>query len=152
MANDPVVEILAKQSGARLREMLGDVDRQIGDLRVQREWIIRALESKGTSAPSTQHGRSTAAPERKRGSKRALIKEIFTVDPQKVWAPADVRSALAERAHEASIESVRIALRRMAADGDVIRDPKGWKLASANGSAQEPLTEVPNLGPEGYGR
>jgi hypothetical protein len=149
---DPVVEILSKQSAARLREMLESADKQISDLRVQREWITRALESKGAAPASTQHEQSAPALGRKRGSKRTLIQEILAADPQRVWIPADVRTALAERGHEASIESVRITLRRMAADREVIREPNGWKLASANGSTQEPLTEVPNLGPEGYGR
>lgn len=153
---DPVVELLAKQSVARLREMDAQIEAQIADLSVQGTWVKRALAEKGQEVPpaTTTNGVEPERVKRRRGSKRDAIIELMQTDPGRVWLPSQVRAGLLERNIDSTVEAIRVALRRMGDDHELERgdDGNGWKLASTNGAVQQPLEEAPSLEPEGYGR
>lgn len=139
MAANPVIELLAKQSVARLRDMEKDIGAQIEDLTVQRVWVQRALAEKGASpinaaeaptAVSTNGGR----PKRKRSNKRQAITQVLLTDPGRVWLPSEVRDALLAQGVDSTAAAVRVTLRRMGDDGELERptDGYGWKLADPN--------------------
>lgn len=148
MAVDPVVSVLAKQSASRLKEMRDDAVKQREDLRIQIEWLDRALVEKGHS-PAPSASANGTRPGRRRGNKREAIKAVLGTE-HRVWTPNEIREGLAAQGIDMTVEAVRVALRRMSSD-EVERGPDGvgWKLPSVNGSTQEPLTEVPSSGPEG---
>lgn len=158
MPVDPVVELLAKQTAARLRDMAAQIDTQISDLRVQRAWIDRALEVKQPSTASSERTATTSKSTTKsrRSSKRDAIKALMQTDPDRTWLPSEVRDGLAARDIESTAGAVRVALRRMGDDHEVVRpdDGHGWKLASSNGSGnvQESLAEAPSSEQGGYGQ
>ena len=161
MPVDPVVEVLAKQSASRLREIGAQIDAQIEDLRVQGAWIKRAIDHKvgaGTSpAPRADDGATTKPAKRTRSSKRDLIKKIMQTDPARTWLPSEVRDALTTQGVESTAAAVRVALRRMGDDNEVVRpdDGNGWILASANGNSARPAlaaAEPPSSDLGGYGQ
>lgn len=157
----PVVELLAKQSVARLHAMQQDIRAQIQDLQLQAHWIERALAEKGEVAPTPAAAvqaptafsvTRTSSPRRskpKRGGTSEAIRRVLEGEPGRLWQPAEV----AERVHALGIGSsspaIRVALRRMGDEGFLTRGPDGtgWKLASANGSyTSEPSTDAPSVG------
>lgn len=160
---DPVVELLMKQSASKLSDMLKDVERQILDLQQQQRWIQRAYSEKrgGQQTPASRSGsvaRATPADpspgvdanpwlktapavtdssqprrrsgRRRRSVKRERVKEILALSPQ-AWSNKAIAEGLEDGS---SIESVRVLLRRMSDDGEVVKDGDGWRLPS-NGSA-----------------
>jgi hypothetical protein len=152
---DPVVELLAKQSASRLREMGAQIETQIEDLRVQGAWIQRAIEHKlgtGTSStPAADEDTPTRTAKRTRSSKRDQIKKIMQTDPARTWLPSEVRDILTTQGVESTAAAVRVALRRMGDDNEVVRpdDGNGWILASANGNGAQPApaaAEQPSSG------
>lgn len=135
MAEDPVIDLLAKQSAARLRDMDATVSKKIGDLLVQQAWVRRALEAKGVAvppreAPSNGNG---ARAKRKRSNKRNAIMNILVSDPDRVWLPSEVRERLLAEGIDSSVEAVRVTLRRMGEDDELERPPdgNGWKLSDS---------------------
>lgn len=134
MPDDPIVDLLAKQSTARLRDMLNYATKQIDDLLVQRAWIERALADKGAPAmratPSTS---AQAQPKHRRSSKRDAIIAAMRTQPKRVWLPSEVRDALAEDGIAMTVEAVRVALRRIGDGGNLVRphNGNGWMLPTA---------------------
>lgn len=156
MANNPVVDLLAKQSTAKLRTMQSDIQQQINDLMLQAQWIKRAIEEKsGTQttvdAPTDAGPRlkRTAPKRRSTGTSAAIRQVIEGGDPERVWLPGEVVREVKARGVTSSAAAIRVALRRMGEDGLLARGPngEGWKLASVNGSsASEPSTDAPSVG------
>jgi len=136
--------------------MGAQIETQIADLRVQGVWIQRAIDHKlgtGTSAaPATDRGvDAPTAAKRTRSSKRNLIKAIMRTDPGRTWLPSEVRDTLAAQGVESTAAAVRVALRRMGDDNEVVRpdDGNGWILASANGNGAQlapAAAKQPSLG------
>ncbi len=138
MTPNPVIELLAKQSTSRLRDMDKQIGEQIEDLRVQHDWVLRALAEKGVSAtpapaPSVSNGNGER-PKRKRSNKRQAITQVLLTDPGRVWLPSEVRDALLAQGVDSTAAAVRVTLRRMGDDGELERpsDGNGWKLADPN--------------------
>ena len=135
---DPLVTLLAKQSAKSLREMDEAIGGQLDDLHTQRVWVRRALAEKGIeiaadAAPANAEpvGNSNGArPGRKRGDKRQAIIDVMRTDPARVWLPSETRDALAARGVETTAASVRVAMRRMGDDDELVRptDGNGWLL------------------------
>lgn len=139
--------------------MGAQIETQIDDLRVQGAWIQRAIDHKlgtGTSsAPAADGDTPTKTAKRTRSSKRDLIKTIMHTDPGHTWLPSEVRDKLAAQGVESTAAAVRVALRRMGDDHEVVRpdDGNGWILASANGNGAQPApaaAEEPSSGLGGY--
>lgn len=153
MVGHPVVELLTKQSRARLREMDTQITAQIEDLRVQSAWIKRALAEKG-EGDDTTGGVPAVAAKRRRGQTREAIMSVIVADPERVWLPNEVRKGLLERGIDMKVEALRVALRRMGDDNELVRGPdgNGWKLASTNGAVQSSLDEASTLESERDGR
>lgn len=135
MSLDPVVALLAKQSVTRLREMESEIRHQIDSLRFQHDLVHRALQ--GKAQPSVvepvRPSRSEAQPQR---GKRANFREVLNTRPEHEWLPAEVRAELIERGVEVSSAAVRVMLRRMGENHEVVRTERGWKLSSRNGSEE----------------
>jgi hypothetical protein len=151
MVGDPIVALLAKQSASRLREMRDEANAQLQDLQNQIAWIDRALAEKGHGVRSSNTAENSLhRPGRRRGSKRGVIKNVLGTEPEREWTPREIQTALAERGIDATVESVRVTLRRMLDnEGEVERGDHGWRFASANGSVQESLGEAQSSGSEG---
>ncbi|HSZ12819.1 MAG TPA: hypothetical protein VK790_02150 [Solirubrobacteraceae bacterium] len=166
MLPNPVIEVLAKLSAAKLEGMQKDIEAQIADLRTQARWVDRALVEKGVHPPrEEQNGssRPAATPSptsiKRRGTKRTgtadLIRTVITERPEHVWTPAEVIRAVKDRGATSSAQAIRVALRRMHnVDHFLERGPDGtgWRLASSNGSRQESFSEAPNSGLGEHGR
>jgi hypothetical protein len=154
MASNPVVDLLAKQSTAKLRTMQGDIQQQINDLMLQAQWIKRAIEEKGgtrttADVPADAESRLTAPIRRNTGTNAAIRQVIEGGDPERVWLPGEVVREVKARGITSSAAAIRVALRRMGEGGLLARGPngEGWKLASVNGSsASEPSTGAPSVG------
>lgn len=130
--------------------MLREIEQHIESLRVQRDLIEVALRDK---APTMPNGGASdpAASARKSQSprpqgRRGTVREILHTRPDHEWLPAEVRTELLQRGAEATSAAVRVMLRRMGEDGEIVRMEHGWKLASQNGSEGEP-----NSGPSENG-
>lgn len=163
---DPVVQLLVKQSKSRLNEMRSEAVRQIEDLQQQVAWIDRALAEKGaspqsgTSEPRTTAERSAhyrangyfnAGRRRRTSQKRAAVEAIMATDPSKGWTYADILEALEVSGMESTIESVRVLMRRMLSDGDIVRGGPndGFILPSAAIEArQDDQMSMPGSGAE----
>ena len=146
-----MVDLLAKQSAARLREMEAQLRSQMDDLRVQAEWVARALVVKGQTTadapPSTGHkpvpspsGGVNAVVRRRRSNKRGAIRALMETRPDHTWLPSEVRDGLATQGIETTADSLRVAMRRMAEEGLLERSETGhgWRLAgddTSNGSS-----------------
>jgi hypothetical protein len=147
MSENPVVALLATQSTKRLREMDNAIAEQLADLNAQRVWVRRALSSKGASldaepeagTPSAHNGNGKR-PGRKRGSKREAIVELMRTDPRRVWLPSEVRASLEQQGIDVTVEAVRVTLRRMGDDNELVRpeDGNGWMLAPDPLSSEGP--------------
>ena len=151
MSVDPVVALLAKQSKNRLQAMQRQVREQIESLQAQDEMIAQALAEKGEPRHNGHNG--TTKPQGQANNKRDIFKRIIASRPDHAWLPAEVRAALVAEGIESNSPAIRVMLRRMGEAGDIARGPdgNGWKLASANGSTQEPLTEATSVGPGDVG-
>lgn len=164
---NPVIEVLAKLSAAKLEAMQKDIEAQIADLRTQARWVDRALVEKGVHAPSTQQNDvsrpTTPVPSstrvKRRGTKRTgtadLIRAAIKERPEHIWTPAEVIRAVQERGATSSPQAIRVALRRMhKVDGFLEHGPDGtgWRLASSNGSVRESFSEAPSSGLGEHGR
>lgn len=132
--------MLAKQSAARLRDMDEKLSGQIVDLQVQQTWIRRALEEKGVTPPelapspgNATNGSPTRG-KRKRSNKRSAIMKVLLTKPSAVWLPSEVREGLLTQGIDSSVEAVRVTLRRMGEDGELVRPPdgNGWQLAGSD--------------------
>jgi len=149
---DPLVSLLARQSAKSLREMDESIGGQLEDLTTQRTWVRRALAAKGVelepeaarAAPSATSNGNGKRPGRKRGSKRGAILQIMRNDhdPERIWLPSEVREALERMGIDVTVEAVRVTLRRMGEDQELVRpaDGNGWKLAPGVSSPGEPST------------
>jgi len=138
-----IVSLLAKQSTSRLREMQAEVRAQLRSLEYEAELIANALAEKGQPPGSETNGAQprVVSP---RGKVRETFREIMDTKPDHVWLPAEIRTELAARGIQSTGAAIRVMLRRMAEADEVTRGPggNGWKLASTNGSHQEPLVEA----------
>jgi hypothetical protein len=151
---DPVVTLLAKQSAKSLREMDDAITGQIDDLATQRAWIRRALAEKGigpegdaeTDKPSAPTNGNGARPGRKRGDKRHAITELMQTDAGRVWLPSEIREGLAARGMDVTVAAVRVTMRRMGDDGELVRpdDGNGWLLATTGATPGAPSSEGPS--------
>jgi hypothetical protein len=153
---------------AMVDKQLVAIDAQRADLQIQRDWIARALGStpvplsglsagaatsarvtltvpasdpsagakNGSDAPRRMRG-SSGRPRRRRSVKRERVKEILALN-EAPWSYNDVAEGLDDGS---TIESVRVLLRRMAEDGEIVREGEGFKLPSddsaPNGSAPD---------------
>jgi hypothetical protein len=153
MPVDPVVALLAKQSKNRLQTMQRQVRDQIESLQAQDEMIAQALAEKGQPGTDAQNG--TPKAQGRPSNKRDVFKKIIASRPDHAWLPAEMRDALAAEGIESNSPAIRVMLRRMGEAGEIERGPDGtgWKLklASANGSTQESLTEATSVGPGDVG-
>jgi hypothetical protein len=140
MADDPIVQLLAKQSAARLRDMDATLSGQITDLQVQQVWVRRALEEKGVTPPTTSpatseatHGENGSRAKRKRSNKREAIMKVLMTNPNRVWLPSAVKEGLLAEGIDSSVEAVRVTLRRMGDDKELVRpeDGNGWMVADS---------------------
>lgn len=155
MAANSVPELLAAQSKAKLRAMEQALDEQIADLKIQKQWVGKALLAKGggskptVSAGDKASGQNTG---RKTGSTE-MLRQIIKEQPERVWMPKDVIDAANEKGISSTDAAIRVALRRMYERGFLERGPDGtgWKLASSNGSAGESSSEAQTSGPVGMG-
>lgn len=160
MAEDLFLQLLSKHSASRLRELRAEADEKIRQGELERDYITRALESKGAVEP-TQPVRAHSAPGRKTGaagggSSREPIRKIVASEPGRTWMPSQVRDELARR-FEMNVKAttVRAAMKRLLDEGVFARPndgPNGFKLASTNGSGGEPHVEATSSGPNGYER
>jgi hypothetical protein len=168
---NPVIEVLAKLSAAKLEAMQKDIEAQIADLRTQARWVDRALIEKGVhphSAPQNGNGAATDAPPVASAPKRrarrggggrgtgtaALIRVAVKERPEHVWTPAEIIRTVQDRGATSSPAAIRVALRRMHDVEHFLErgpDGTGWRLASSNGSRQESFSEATNSGPGGMG-
>ena len=142
MSTDPVVALLAKQSKSRLRQMQREIEDQLDGLKIQGELVARALAEKGE--PARNGSGSKPGTGGSGNNKREMFLDIIGSRPDHLWRPADMRAALKERGVESESAAIRVMLRRMGEAGLIERGPgnEGWRLASKNGSVQEPLQEV----------
>ena len=146
------MSLLAKQSAKSLREIDESISGQLADLTIQRTWVRRALAAKGielepeatTASPivasnGNRNGTRTR-PGRRRGSKRGAILELMRTEPERVWLPSEVRAGLIQQGIDVTVEAVRVTLRRMGADDELVRpdDGNGWKVAPDIPSSGEP--------------
>lgn len=152
---DPVVALLAKQSAKSLREMDEAIAGQIEDLATQRAWIRRALAEKGVdlTTDTAESGKLSARvngngakPGRKRGDKRQAISQLMHSDPERVWMPSEIREGLAAQGIDVTVAAVRVTMRRMGDDGELVRpdDGNGWLLAEAGATLGAPSSEGPS--------
>lgn len=164
---NPVIEVLAKLSAAKLEAMQKDIEAQIADLRTQARWVDHALVEKGVHPPTTpQNGASSPTPApapapnapKRRSTKRtgtaALIRTVIKERPEHVWTPMEIIRTVQARGATSSPAAIRVALRRMHnVEHFVERGPDntGWRLASSNGSGRESFSEAPNRDPVGMG-
>jgi len=163
MTEDLFLQLLLKQSAARLRELRSEAEAAVERGQRDLRYIDKALEAKGGS---TSTSTSTATPARsaartrgplaKATNTREPIKEIVASDPVRIWMPAKVTTELAKRYQiEAAVGTVRAAMKRLLDEGFFTRPAEGeagFKLASSNGSGAEPNVEATNSGSEGYER
>lgn len=161
MPDNPLVDLLAKQSTARLQAMQREIQTQILDLQLQARWVSRALAGKHVPSPSAQEnashesdsGGSPQARRRVPGSTGDVIREIINA-PGRVWQPSEVVQEAHNRGLRASPPAIRVALRRLGNSNYLKRGPNGtgWQLASANGSSpSEPPPDALSLGLGGMG-
>lgn len=165
---NPVIDVLAKLSAAKLEAMQKDIEGQIADLRTQARWVDRALIEKGVHPhPTPQNGNGaaaaptvTSAPKRRtRRSGRgtgtaAMIRAAVNERPEHVWTPAEIIRTVQDRGATSSPAAIRVALRRMHDVEHFLErgpDGTGWRLASSNGSRQESFSEATSSGPGGTG-
>jgi len=148
---NPVIDVLAKQSAAKLEAMQKDIEAQITDLRTQARWVDRALVEKGIHPAHDEENLEPSAPAtpapakiKRRGQKKTgtadAIRAVISERPEHVWKPAEVIKAVKARGVPSSDQAIRVALRRMHKVEHFLErgpDGTGWRLASSNGSRQE---------------
>ena len=157
MPQNPVIDVLAKLSAAKLEAMQKDIEAQISDLRTQARWVDKALIEKGVHPEPVEQAGSAQPPAneppprqaKRRGVKRTgtadLIRTVFKERPEHVWTPAEVIRAVKARGATSSPQAIRVALRRMHnVDHFLERGPDGtnWRLASSNGMRQESFSDA----------
>lgn len=162
MASDPFIDILTKQSGARLRELDADLTGTIERSTFERDIVRQALAVKeGTtradieSASDIAESRAVAevktsgrAP---RSNKREPIKRLMETDAARTWMPAEVADRLAEQGVKSSRDAIRVTMRRMLGDHELERPPSGnGFLLPRNGRGSDNLPQT--AGPDGEGR
>lgn len=151
MTEDPIIELIAKQSKARLDEIEKELDQLLRRTRFELELVRKAIvlkhpELRRETAPS----RSYAASPRRRGNgrsnKRAPIKRIMESAPEREWRPGEISRALAEQGVSLSRDGTRVTMNRMVETHELVKlgEKGGYVLAShaaheasANGSAPE---------------
>lgn len=110
---------------------------KIADLQVQQAWVRRALADKGvapaSSAPpqTPENGNGDGGRTRKRSNKRKVIMEVVSSEADRVWLPSEVRDHLLARGIDTTAAAVRVTLRRMGDDKELVRpeDGNGWMVA-----------------------
>jgi hypothetical protein len=145
---NPVVEILSKQSRAKLKALLASLEAADASIKAQRLLILDALEQKGTLTREPGSGRGHTGTS-------DVLRQIMRESGGRVLMPKAIISAARERGVTSSDPAIRVALRRMhQVEGFIERGPDGtgWRLASSNGSAGESFSEAPNSGLGEHGR
>jgi hypothetical protein len=156
MTTDPFIDLLSKQSAARLRDMETSLVAAMDRMGFELEIVRGALAEKqsGRRLPSREEADPRppvlSRPSKARGYKRQLIKQIMETDPHRVWMPVEIMRAMADAGVEMSREAIRVTMRRMIDEHELDRPPngsgKGFVLASnrnglhqasANGSPPE---------------
>ncbi|MFT3865931.1 MAG: hypothetical protein QM729_16825 [Solirubrobacterales bacterium] len=143
MAATNIKDLLQDLSVAKLQKMDEAIDQQITELKTEKRWIADALTKKGAAPKSSKTETAPKKPRRpstggqKNGS-AAILKEIVANEPERVWTPAEVIDAAHAQGVRSTANSIRVALRRMGANGFLERGPEGegWTLARSNGSPQ----------------
>lgn len=143
--HEPIVDLLAKQSRSRLKEMELQIQEQIEGLQAQGRLIKRALAEQDQGAAKDRSERpSPETMRRRRGPLREAITEIVRGDVTRIWLPSDVRAALAERGVNADLEAVRVSLRRMGEAGELARPSdggNGWRVVVQTNGPTTPPTQ-----------
>jgi hypothetical protein len=159
MPEDLFLQLLLKNSVARLREMRAQADEMVRVGERDREYIDKALAMKGTE--TSQPVRATSNPPVRRsspkpGAAREPIIQIAQSNAEHVWLPSEMRNLLQDRfGIDLATGTVRAAMKRLLDEKVLARptgSPNGFKLASTNGSHGEPNAEAANSATGGYGR
>jgi hypothetical protein len=153
MADDPLFELLMRQSVTRLREMQSAIRNQRQRLDFEDEYVARALAAKGAASEKhRQSGEELVTPKptapratrtrSARGDTRGTIKRTMATDVSRVWLPSDVEKALADGGGPALARAaIRNAMKRMVETGELRRppgpNPQGFLLVE-NGTAVTP--------------
>ena len=133
MATDPIIELIAKQSMARLDEMEAELERTMRRTAFELEQVrdAKVLKS-GTrgDGPLYELAAPDHAPRRRRGNgrgnKSAAIKRIMESEPNRIWRPGEISARLAEQGITLSRDGARVAMNRM---GDELEKlPEGYRL------------------------
>jgi hypothetical protein len=135
-----VINLLAQQSTARLRETQAEVREQIESLRRDDDLIAQALAQKAQKTqkakPERRHPEQNGSAPSQRldsgapGERREVYREILSTQSGRPQTVAEIVAAVSARQIESNPPAVRAMLRRMMDDGEVERvDHKHWKLA-----------------------
>ncbi len=133
MHDDPLIELIARQSMSRLNEMEAELEQTANRAKFELDLVRRARALKRTnrivSVVSSDSGEAREAETvrtsslRRRGngrsSKRAPIKQLMGATPGRVWRPAEMSRALAEQGIELSRDATRVTMTRMAEDNEL---------------------------------
>ena len=167
MIQDPFIELIAKQSMARLDEMERDLREQLERIKFELVIVAGAKAVKGANRKPTADrivvdsfagaGTSAVAAQRQRGqrsSKREPIKRVMQTAPDREWRPGEVARALDKQGIKLSRDGTRVTMNRMVEENELLKlgEGGGYMLPSSNGSASDTVSPAAPASANGENR